>query len=174
MATMPEDISPEPEPGEENRTIFSFLNFLQPLADLLVRLVVAWAFYTSGLTKTLSTTLFSLAGRDVAIPTSLAPTDTTLFLFQEEYKVPILAPELAAQVGTAAEIILPVFLAFGLLGRLSALGLFVFNIVAVISYEAAQSGIAFYQHVLWGLLLLITIAHGPGKISIDQLFRRGD
>ena len=152
-------------------SLFDFLDGLQPIADLLLRVTVAWAFYTSGLTKTLSANLFSLFGLEVNYPTSLAPTDTTIFLFEEEYGVPLLSPELAATLGTAAEIILPLLIIFGLFGRLAALGLFVFNIVAVISYEPAQTGNAFYLHFVWGVMLLAVVAHGPGKISIDHLFR---
>lgn len=153
-------------------TLFADLDGLRPIADLWLRLVVAWAFYKSGLGKVVSESLFNLFGFDIRYPTSLEPTSTTVFLFQNEYDVPLIPPELAAQLGTLAEIVLPVFIAFGLLGRLAALGLFVFNIVAVLSYEAAQSGPAFYLHVLWGTLLLAVIAHGPGKISIDHLIAR--
>ena len=151
--------------------IFGFLNGLQPIADLIMRLVVGWAFYSSGLTKVASSELLmNLMGRDIRYPTSLEPSQTTVFLFENEYSVPFLTADMAAQLGTAAEVVLPVLLIFGLLGRISALGLFVFNVVAVISYEAAQVGNAFYLHVLWGTMLLALIAHGPGKISIDYLF----
>ena len=151
--------------------IFSFFNGLQPISDLAMRLVVGWAFYASGLTKIASSELLlNILGRDIRYPLSLEPSASTLTLFEYEYSVPVLPPELAAQLGTAAEIILPILLIFGLFGRLSALGLFVFNIVAVLSYEAAQTGAAFYLHVLWGVMLLSLLAHGPGKISIDYLF----
>lgn len=157
--------------GTVSGGIFAFLNVFQPLADLLMRLVVGWAFYASGLTKVVSSeVLLNVLGRDVRYPTTLEPSSTTIFLFENEYNVPILEPTMAAQLGTAAEIVLPVLLIFGLLGRLSAVGLFVFNIVAVVSYEAAQVGNALYLHVLWGTMLLSLIAHGPGKISIDYLF----
>lgn len=153
----------------EKPGIFSFFDVLQPIADLLLRVWVAWAFYTSGLTKVTTNSLFTLFNKNFGYPTSLAPTDTTIFLFEEEYQVPLLSPELAAQLGTAAEIIIPLFIIFGLFGRLAALGLFVFNIVAVLSYPAAQAGFALEQHILWGLMLLIVVAHGPGKISLDYL-----
>ena len=151
--------------------IFGFFGGLQPISDLIMRIVVGWAFYASGLTKVASSELLlNILGRDIRYPTSLEPSQTTLMLFQHEYSVPFIASDMAAQVGTAAEIVLPVLLIFGLFGRLSALGLFVFNIVAVVSYEAAQAGAGFYLHVLWGTMLLALIAHGPGKISIDYLF----
>lgn len=152
--------------------LFDFFNSLQPIADLFLRVWVAWAFYTSGLTKVASVSLFKFLNKNFGYPTSLAPTDTTIFLFEEEYKVPLLPTELAAQLGTMAEIIIPLLIIVGLLGRLSALGLFVFNIVAVISYPPAQSGLALEQHILWGLMLFIVVAHGPGKISLDHLISK--
>ncbi len=158
--------------NEQKSGIFDFLNSLQPIADLFLRVWVAWAFYTSGLTKVASVSLFKFLNLNFGYPTSLAPTDTTIFLFEEEYQVPILSAELAAQLGTAAEIIIPLFIIFGLFGRLAALGLFVFNIVAVISYSAAQVGNALVLHIMWGIMLLVVIAHGPGKISLDYLFSR--
>ena len=59
-------------------------------------------------------------------------------------------------------------LALGLGGRLSAAALFIFNIIAVISYpELMEAGLR--DHQLWGILLLITITQGPGKLSLDYL-----
>ena len=89
------------------------LDLAQPLAALLARLYVAQVFFMSGLTKI----------RDWEI---------TVSLFTDEYKVPYLSPELAALLGTAGELVLPVLLVFGLMGRFAALGLFVVNAIAVI------------------------------------------
>ena len=90
------------------------LQWLTPLADLIARLAVAQVFWQSGVNKFQSW-------------------DTTLMLFENEYAVPLISPVLAAYLGTAAELTLPVLLALGLGGRFAALGLFLFNIVAVIS-----------------------------------------
>lgn len=128
-----------------------YLDFLQPVADLLIRLYVANVFWKSGVNKFQSW-------------------DTTVFLFEYEYSVPLLSPQTAAVLGTATELIFPVLLVLGLLGRLSAFVLFVFNIVAVISYPSLnEAGVA--QHVLWGLLLLVPMVHGPGKWSLDHLLK---
>lgn len=82
-------------------------------------------------------------------------------LFEYEYAVPLLSPTAAAYLGTAAELVLPVLLVLGLGGRFAALALFLFNIVAVISYpDLSDSGRQF--HILWGILLAITMTHGPG------------
>ena len=84
--------------------------------------------------------------------------------------MPLLSPKLAAFLGTAAELSLPVLLALGLLSRPAALALFVFNYVAMTSYpDISPAGIK--EHWLWGALLLVTFFHGPGKISLDHLLR---
>ena len=57
-------------------------------------------------------------------------------------------------------------LALGLGSRLAAVALFVFNIVAVISYpDLSDAGLV--DHMLWGALMLVTLFYGPGKISVD-------
>jgi len=123
------------------------LNFFTPLFDLAARYVVAYAFFSSGLVK-------------------IQSWSSTLYLFENEYAVPFLPPELAAYMGTAAELTLPVLLMLGLCSRFTAIALFVFNIVAVLSYpDISPAGVK--DHVLWGALLLMTIFHGPGKLSID-------
>jgi putative oxidoreductase len=139
--------------------IFAFVNRayrgldqLAPAADLVVRLWVAMVFFKSGLTK-------------------IQSWDTTVLLFTNEYHVPLLSPELAAILGTAVELVVPVFLALGLGGRIAAAVLFVFNIVAVLAYpELEGPGLA--QHYVWGILLLVTLLHGPGALSLDRLFSR--
>ncbi|WP_425609350.1 DoxX family protein [Vibrio aestuarianus] len=123
-----------------------------PLLLLFCRLWVAWAFFNSGLVK-------------------IASWDSTLYLFELEYQVPILPWELAAYLGTAAELTLPIFVALGLLSRPMALALFIFNIVAVISYPVLWEQ-GFYDHQLWGLMLLLVVIWGAGPISLDRVLRQ--
>jgi putative oxidoreductase len=79
----------------------------------------------------------------------------------------VLPPELAAALGTGAEIGLPMLLVTGLGTRLAAAALFVFNIVAVISYpDLSDAGLK--DHLLWGALMLVTLVYGPGKLSVDH------
>lgn len=128
------------------------LDFIAPMLDLGIRLWVANVFWRSGLTK-------------------IQSWNTTLALFEHEYHVPLLSPELAAYLGTATELTLPILLALGLAGRFSAFGLFVFNIIAVISYpDLNEAGLK--DHLYWGILLLVTMLHGPGKLSLDHLLCR--
>ncbi len=130
------------------------MDFLNPIFDLGVRLWVAYVFFKSGLTK-------------------IQSWETTKMLFEYEYEVPLLPPELAAYLGTAAELGLPVVLAIGLASRFTALALFLFNIVAVVAYSSFLLGdegaAGLQQHILWGVMLLITLFHGPGKLSLDYL-----
>lgn len=146
------------------------VRWLTPVADLLARYWVASAFFASGLTKT-TTGGFTLFGHTFNYPLSVFPAESTFTLFEYEYHVPLLPPVLAAYLGTAAELLLPVFLLLGLGTRYAALALFVFNILAVVSYpELMAAGLQ--DHQVWGLLLLITLSHGPGKLSLDALIGR--
>jgi putative oxidoreductase len=133
--------------------ITQLLEALQPLALLAARLYVAKVFFYSGLTK-------------------LRDWDTTLALFMDEYHVPLLPPTLAALLGTAAEIALPVLLALGLATRFGAFGLFFVNAVAVIALPEITDA-ALQQHLFWGSLLVGLVLWGPGRWSADHwLVRR--
>jgi putative oxidoreductase len=100
----------------------------------------------------------------------------TLNLFQTEYHTPCLSPYNAAVAGTFGELFFPALVGVGFISRLSALGLFVVNAVAVISYSqvllAEGSAAALGQHVLWGSLLLFLIFYGPGQLSLDYFLNR--
>jgi putative oxidoreductase len=130
------------------RTITAGLDWLSPLADLAVRLWVATAFFKSGLVK-------------------IQSWDSTLALFTYEYSVPVLSPEVAAYLGTFTELFFPVLLVLGLAGRFAAVVLFIFNIIAVLSYPGLMAA-GIEQHQVWGLMLLVTLSHGPGKLSLDH------
>jgi len=127
----------------------SALDSLQPLAALAARIYVGQAFFLSGLTK-------------------IRDWETTIALFTDEYKVPFLPPALAALMGTAGELVLPVLLVLGLGGRFAALGLFVVNAVAVISLQEIAPA-ALQQHIFWGSLLAGLAIFGPGAWSLERL-----
>lgn len=130
------------------------LDALQPLFALATRLYVSWVFLKSGWLK-------------------LSSWDSTVSLFTDEYKVPLLPPVAAAVVGTFGELFFPVLLIVGLAGRLSALGLFAVNAMAVISYahvlysEGFEAAIG--QHYLWGFMVAMLALYGPGAMSADSL-----
>lgn len=128
------------------------LQAMSPAVDLAIRLYIAWVFFKSGLLK-------------------IQSWESTLALFEYEFAVPLLPPEMAAYLGTAAELVLPVLLALGLAGRFAALSLFLFNIVAVISYPDL-SEVGRQHHLYWGMLLAILAVHGPGLLSADGWLAR--
>lgn len=125
------------------------LDTLQPLAALAARAYVAQVFFLSGLTK-------------------IRDWDTTVALFTDEYKVPLLSPALAALMGTTGELLFPVLLVLGLGGRFAALGLSVVNAVAVVSLSEIAPA-ALQQHVFWGALLAGLAVYGPGPWSLERL-----
>lgn len=127
-------------------------DWLSPIALFAVRLIAAEAFFSAGQVK-------------------IASWGSTLYLFEHEYKVPFIPFEIAAYLGTAVELCLPPLLALGLFCRPTALALFGFNIMAVISYPLLWEQ-GFLDHQLWGLMLLMTLIWGPGQLSIDHWLRQ--
>jgi putative oxidoreductase len=99
--------------------------------------------------------------------TKLRDWETTVALFTNEYKVPLLSPALAAAMGSTGELVLPVLLVLGLGGRFSALGLFVVNVVGVVSL-AEMAPAALQQHVFWASLLAGLAIYGLGPWSLDR------
>jgi len=94
-----------------------------------------------------------------------------LALFRDEYQVPLLPPELAAFMGAAGELGLPIFLFVGLVSRPAALGLFFVNLMAVVSYPQLftfDCPAAVNDHKYWGVLLLVLFVFGPGRFSLDR------
>ncbi|WP_348944778.1 DoxX family protein [Chitinibacter sp. FCG-7] len=133
----------------------NLFNPIAPLTDLLLRLYIAKIFFMSGLTK-------------------FADWETTVMLFTDEYRVPLLSPQLAAFGGTVGELVLPVLLVLGVFTRFSALGLFVLNLVAVASYYHVLKDIppALQDHLEWGLMLLVLIAIPVQRWALDRLWFR--
>ena len=132
------------------------VDHLQPLLLLAARLYVAMIFFRSGLLK-------------------IADWSSTLVLFRETYSVPILPPALAAGVGTFGELVFPVLIVLGLAGRFGAAGLFVVNVMAVVSYPdlfGFECPAGINAHYYWGSILLALVAFGPGRISLDALVLR--
>lgn len=128
--------------------VHSGLNaFATPLFDLLIRCYIAEIFLRAGWLK-------------------ISAWDNTLDLFAYVYQVPLLPPYWAAVLGTAGELILPIFLMLGVGGRFAALGLFVMNAVAAYSFPDI-SDLGLQDHVLWGVLLLVIFFHGAGRFSVD-------
>ncbi len=134
---------------------------LAPVVLLLFRVWVALAFWRAGVVK-------------IEDPMG------TSYLFNNEYHVPLLSGDTAAFLGTWIELVAPWFLLLGLGGRLTAAFLFVYNIMAVISYPdlwphgfwLGVLGSDFNDHKIWAMMLLAVIAWGPGFFSIDRMLAR--
>ena len=100
--------------------------------------------------------------------TKLPSWETTVGLFAEEYRVPLLPPEVAAYIATAIELTMPVLLMLGLMTRPAALVLLAMTaVIQIFVYPDAWP-----THLQWAAMLLVLLARGPGKISFDWVIRR--
>ncbi len=120
------------------------------LLAIPLRLAVATVFWNSGTTK-------------------LANWDATLQLFEDEYKVPLLPPDIAAHIGASIELSTPVLLVLGFLTRPAALVLLgMTTIIEVFVYPQAWP-----THIQWAAMLLVLLCRGAGTFSVDHwLWRR--
>ena len=119
---------------------------------LALRLFPAAVFWQSGRTKV----------------EGFALKQSTFFLFEHEYALPLIDFRLAAYLATVAEHVLPVLLVLGLATRFSALGLLVMT--AVIQFLVYPG--AWITHGLWAACLIALIAKGPGALSLDRVIAR--
>jgi putative oxidoreductase len=120
--------------------------FPLPLLQLLFRLAVASVFLKAGLNK-------------------VASWELTVQLFADEYKVPVLPPDLAAVLATSFEIGCSVLLIAGLATRLATLPLL--GMIAVIQTFVYPS--AYAEHLTWASILLFLLSRGGGPWSLDRL-----
>lgn len=125
--------------------------FPYAVVGLAARVFPAAIFWQSGRTK--MDGLFSLS-------------DSAVFLFREEYALPLIPPELAARLAALAEHVFPVLLVLGLMTRLSALALLGMTaIIQIFVYPAAWP-----THGLWATCFLLLLSQGPGNWSVDRAF----
>lgn len=125
--------------------------WLAPLFLLALRLYVAQVFFRSGWLKASSW-------------------DSTVELFSYVYHVPLLPPLAAAALGMTGELVLSALFAAGFASRFAAAGLFVVNLIAAISFPDI-SDLGLQDHVLWGLMILVPLFFGAGKIALDARFK---
>jgi putative oxidoreductase len=116
---------------------------------LSARVAVAAIFFLSGRTK---------------VDGLLTVNDTAYTLFQEEYKVPVIPPEIAAHLATYAEHLFPALLVLGLFTRISAAALL--GMTAVIQIFVYPD--AWPTHLSWAALMLYLIGRGAGTLSLDR------
>jgi putative oxidoreductase len=121
--------------------------YMWPVVRLLMRLRMAQIFWMAGQVK-------------------LADWDNTLSLFQDEYKVPFLPPEVAAYLATTFEVCCPILLTLGLFTRLATLPMLAMT--AVIQFTYTQSP----EHLFWALILGALLCTGAGPISLDAWIKK--
>jgi len=119
------------------------------LHQLLFRIAIAGVFLRAGLTK-------------------ISSWESTVALFADEYKVPVLAPHLAAAMAATFEVGCSTLLLVGLGTRLAALPLIgMIMTIQLFVYPQAWS-----EHLVWGSILLVLLTRGGGAISLDHLIAR--
>lgn len=119
------------------------------LIQLAMRISIGFVFFNSGLLKARS---FEFAVK----------------LFQDEYRLPLLPPELAARLAMSVEIVVPLFLFAGLATRLATLPLLgMVIVIQVLVYPQA-----WVEHLLWASALVVLLTRGPGVLSLDHLIER--
>lgn len=123
--------------------------FPMSILQLMMRVGVGMVFFNAGLLKYNS---FEFAVK----------------LFEDEYKVPVLPPELAARLAMFNELTWPIFLFLGLATRFATLPLL--GMIAVIQIFVYPN--AWPDHVLWGGILIFLLTRGPGALSLDYLIAR--
>ncbi len=122
------------------------------LVALIARLSIAAVFWQSGQTKVDGWRL----------------SDNALYLFENEYKLPLIDPWIAAYLVAFAEHFFPVLLVIGLTSRLSALALLTMTLVIQLFVYPS----AWPTHGTWAACLLFIVARGPGAFSADSLLSR--
>lgn len=114
--------------------------------QLLFRLAVAGIFFRPGLLK-------------------VASWESTVALFRDEYRVPMLPPEMAAVLASSVELGCSTLLIMGLGTRLATLPLLgMILTIQLFVYPQAWS-----EHLVWGSILFFLLTRGPGAISLDHI-----
>ena len=122
------------------------------LIALVARLSIAVVFWQSGRTKVEGFML----------------NDTALYLFENEYRLPLIDPAIAAHLAAIGEHLFPILLVIGLGSRFAALALLGMTLVIQIFVYPD----AWPTHGTWAACLLVVIAKGPGTVSLDHLLAR--
>ncbi|MFZ1326264.1 MAG: DoxX family protein [Candidatus Contendobacter sp.] len=136
------------------------------LIALLGRFSIAAVFWKSGQTKVEGLAIDLIGGEfSLGIPKL---SESAVALFQDEYRLPLLPPELAAPLAALAEHTFPILILIGLATRFSALALLAMTLVI----QTFVYPDAYPTHGVWAAVLLYLIAKGPGALSIDHWIAR--
>ncbi|MBC2693283.1 MULTISPECIES: DoxX family protein [Pseudomonas] len=136
------------------------------LIALLGRFSIAAIFWKSGETKVQGLALDIVSGEfQFGLP-RLA--DSAVFLFKEEYRLPLISPESAAIMAAFAEHFFPLMILIGLATRFSALALLIMTLtIQLLVYPDAYP-----THGVWATVLLLLLAKGPGAVALDHFIAR--
>ena len=138
-----------PMPGSLRGRLADIVALLErfPMAvlQLLFRISIGAVFWNSGLTK-------------------IASWQSTVVLFRDEYRVPVIPPEIAATLAASVELTCPVLLRLGLAARLATVPMLGMTFVI----EAFVYPEDWIEHLIWASLLLFILTRGPGPISLDR------
>ena len=119
------------------------------ILQFLFRFTVAGVFFNSGLTK-------------------IASWINTVQLFRDEYRVPVLPPELAATLAATVELTCPALLVLGLATRLATLPMLGMTLV-IQTFVYPEFWL---EHLTWATALLFILTKGPGPISVDHFIAK--
>jgi len=147
-------------PAASSSTHSPVLELINRVRDWLER--VPYTFLAIPLRLAMATVFWNSA------MTKLANWDTAVALFVDEYKVPLLPPEVAAYIAATIELTAPVLLVLGLLTRPTTAVLLAMTLVI----EVFVYPLAWATHIQWAAMLLVLLCRGAGKLSIDHLLRR--
>lgn len=136
------------------------------LIALLGRFSIAAVFWLSGQTKVQGFTLNIVSGQFSIDNPRLS--DSVVDLFRDEYRLPIVPPEILAPMAAFAEHFFPALILIGLATRFSALALL--GMTATIQIFVYPD--AYPLHGVWATVLLVLAARGPGVVSLDALIAR--
>jgi len=135
-----------------NRTAETLARLVpEDLLLLATRVAIAAIFWQSGRTK---------------VEGWLNVSENAVALFEHEYQLPLLPPELGAHLAAYAEHLFPLLLVLGLATRASALALL--GMTAVIQIFVYPD--AWPTHLSWAALLLLIVRRGGGSITLDRVF----
>ncbi|MEO8490990.1 DoxX family protein [Pseudomonas sp.] len=149
-----------------NRVIALFEKIPYSLIAFLARFSIAAVFWKSGQTKVEGFAIDLINGTfQLGVPRLAA---STVPLFQSEYRVPLLSPEVAAHMSAFAEHFFPALILVGFATRFSALAL----IGMTLTIQIFVYPDAYPTHGTWIAILLLLVAKGPGRLSIDHLIAR--
>jgi len=122
-----------------------------PIANVCARVYVGLEFFRSGMTK-------------------IEDFETTVEMFEEEWIVPFLSPQVSAVLATVGELALPVLLILGIFTRFAAAGLLVMAIV--IEFIVFNGSGEYAQHYYWMIIFAMLVGYGGDKLSVDNLIRK--